>query len=122
LNTTSDVVFNVGPYYEKYGVSEKLQYVRRSKWLDAIADTSADGGDSYWGTDDELDVSLRYAINKRFEIYFDATNLLNRPGRRFVDPSSVFVAEGKPAGSTAGYTSEWERFGRRYAGGVRFTF
>jgi TonB-dependent receptor len=122
LPNTSDVVFNVGPYYEKYGVSVKLQYVRRSKWLDAIADTSADGGDSYWGTDDELDVSLRYAINKRFEIYFDATNLLNRPGRRFVDPSSVFVAEGKPAGSTAGYTSEWERFGRRYAGGVRFTF
>lgn len=122
LPNTSDVVFNVGPYYEKYGLSMKLQYVRRSKWLDSIADTSGDGGDSYWGTDDELDFSVRYAINKRFEVYFDATNLLNRPGRRFVDPSSVFVAEGKPAGTTAGYTSEWERFGRRYSGGVRFTF
>lgn len=122
LPNTSDVVFNVGPYYEKYGLSMKLQYVRRSKWLDAIADTSADGGDSYWGTDDEMDFSIRYAVNKRFEVYFDATNLLNRPGRRFVDPSSVFVAEGKPAGSTAGYTTEWESFGRRYSGGVRFTF
>ena len=123
LPNTSDVVFNVGPYYEKYGFSLKLQYQRRSKWLDAIADQSTDGGDAYWGTDDELDFSARYAINKNFEIYFDATNLLNRPGRRLIEPSGVIAAElGKTVVGNPGYTIEWERFGRRYAGGVRFTF
>lgn len=123
LPNTSDVVFNVGPYYEKYGMSLKLQYQRRSKWLDAIADQSTDGGDAYWGTDDELDFSARYAINKNFEIYFDATNLLNRPGRRLIEPAGVIAAEpNKTAVGNPGYTIEWERFGRRYAGGVRFTF
>jgi TonB-dependent receptor len=123
LPNTSDVVFNVGPYYEKYGLSLKLQYQRRSKWLDAIADQSTDGGDAYWGTDDEMDFSARYAINKNFEIYFDATNLLNRPGRRLIEPAGVIAAEpGKIAVGNPGYTIEWERFGRRYSGGVRFTF
>lgn len=116
LPNTSDVVFNVGPYYEKYGLSLKLQYQKRSKWLDTVGGI-ADGGDTYWAADDEMDFSIRYAINKNFEVYFDATNLLNNPGRRFVDPSRFFGTAPQE-----NHTIEWERFGRRYAGGVRFNF
>lgn len=118
LPNTSDVVFNVGPYYEKYGISLKLQYQKRSKWLDTLG-AIADGGDTYWAADDEMDFSARYAVTKNFEIYFDATNLLNKPGRRFVDPSR-YLSGNQPAQEN--YTIEWERFGRRYSGGIRVNF
>lgn len=107
LPGTSDIVYNIGAYYEKYGLSVRLNYQKRTDWLDGLGSV-ADGGDFYWTTDDEMDVSARYAITPNFEVYFDASNLLNQPGRRFVRDRQ--------------FTIEWERFGRRYTGGVRFTF
>ncbi len=122
LPGTSDVVYNVGGYYEKYGFSVRLQYQRRSTWLDGVADDLADAGDTYWDRDDELDLSARYAITDNFEIYFDASNLLNNPGRRYSEPGNLLTATGTPTGFTDNYTIEYERFGRRYSGGIRFTF
>lgn len=122
LPGTSDYVYNVGAYYEKYGVSLRLQYQNRSKWLDTIADTLADAGDTYWASDDELDFSARYAITPNIEIYFDASNLLNNPGRRFSDPAGLLTASGIPSKSSSAQTIEWERFGRRYSGGFRVNF
>ncbi len=122
LPGTSDFVYNIGAYYEKYGLSLRLQYQNRSKWLDSIADTLADAGDTYWDSDDELDFSARYAITKNLEIYFDASNLLDHPGRRFSDPGNLLRATGVQAPNTSGQTIEWEQFGRRYTGGIRFNF
>uniref|UniRef100_UPI00333FFEEF TonB-dependent receptor domain-containing protein n=1 Tax=Sphingomonas sp. TaxID=28214 RepID=UPI00333FFEEF len=122
LPGTSDMVYNLGGYYEKYGLSLRLQYQNRSKWLDGIADDLTDAGDTYWAADDEMDFSARYAITKNFEVYFDATNLLNQPGRRFSDPGNLLRATGVPSPDTSGQTIEWERFGRRYAGGVPINF
>ena len=107
LPGTSDLVYNVGAYYEKYGLSMRLNYQYRSEWIDAFG-PAADGGNFYWDTDDELDFSARYAVNDNVELYFDASNLLNEPGRRYVRDTI--------------YTIEWERFGSRYGGGIRFTF
>ena len=107
LPGTSDLVYNIGGYYEKYGLSIRLNYQYRSAWIDAYGPVT-DGGNFYWAADDELDFSARYAVTDNFEIYFDASNLLNQPGRRYVRDTR--------------YTIEWERFGRRYTGGVRFTF
>lgn len=122
LPGTSDVVYNAGVYYEKYGLSMRVQYQRRSKWLDGIADDLADAGDTYWAADDELDFSARYAFNSNFEVYFDATNLLDNPGRRFSDPGNLLRATGVPSRDISNLTIEWERFGRRFTGGVRVTF
>lgn len=122
LPGTSDLVYNVGAYYEKYGLSLRLQYQRRSTWLDGIADDLTDAGDTYWAADDELDLSARYAITPNFEIYIDATNLLNKPGRRYAEPGNLLTATGIRTPHTDIYTIEWERFGRRYSGGVRFNF
>ena len=107
LPGTSDVTFNVGPYYEKYGFSVRAQYQYRTDYIDSLGDQSV-GGDFFWATDDELDVSARYSITKNFEVYVDASNLLNGPGRRFVGIRQR--------------TIERETFGRRYTGGVRLTF
>lgn len=122
LPGTSDTVYNVGAYYEKYGVSLRLQYQQRTKWLDGFADDLADAGDTYWAGDDEMDFSARYAINKHFEIYFDASNLLNKPGRRFSEPGNILTAQGIPTPTKTSQTVEWESFGRRFSGGVRVTF
>lgn len=122
LPGTSDLVYNVGAYYEKYGLSLRLQYQRRSTWMDGIADDLTDGGDTYWAADDELDFSARYAITKNFEIYFDASNLLNKPGRRYSEPGNLLTATGTPTPFTSNQTIEWERFGRRYSGGIRVNF
>lgn len=122
LPGTSQVVYNAGVYYEKYGLSLRLQYQNRTTWADGFADTLADAGDTYWADDDELDFSARYEIFDGFEIYFDASNLLNNPGRRYSDPSNLLNASGIPAVRNGQYTIEWEQFGRRYNGGVRFTF
>lgn len=122
LPGTSDTVYNVGVYYEKYDLSLRLQYQYRTFWLDGFADDLTDGGDTYWDTDDELDFSARYAVNKNFEVFFDASNLLNEPGRRFSEPGNLLSATGTPTGFTKTQTIEWEQFGRRYVGGIRFNF
>lgn len=122
LPGTSDVVYNIGGYYEKYGFSARLQYQRRSAWLDGIADDLTDAGDTYWAADEELDLSVRYAFNRNFEVYFDASNLTDQPGRRFSEPGNLLTATGTPTAFTENLTIEWERFGRRYTGGVRITF
>jgi TonB-dependent receptor len=122
LPGTSEVVYNIGGYYEKYGLSLRLQYQMRTTWADGFADDLADAGDTYWAGDDELDFSARYEVVKGLEVYFDASNLLNNPGRRYSDPSNILNALGVPATRSGQYTIEWERFGRRYTGGVRFTF
>jgi TonB-dependent receptor len=116
LPGTSDAVYNLIAYYEKYGFSARVSYQNRSSWIDGIGsfglvngvNRGIDGGDFYWGKDDELDASVRFAITPNIEIYGDFANLLNGAGRRYVD-STI-------------YTIEHERFGRRYTGGVRVSF
>jgi TonB-dependent receptor len=122
LPGTSDVVYNAGAYYEKYGLSLRLQYQYRSTWLDGIADDLTDAGDTYWASDDELDFSARYAVSRNFEVFFDATNLLNKPGRRYSEPGNLLTATGIPTPFTDIYTIEYEKFGRRYSAGIRVNF
>jgi TonB-dependent receptor len=122
LPGTSEVVYNVGAYYEKYGLSLRLQYQNRTTWADGFADNLDSAGDTYWAEDDELDFSVRYEISKGFEVYFDASNLLDNPGRRYSDPSNILNAQGITTPFTSRYTIEWERFGRRYSGGIRVNF
>ena len=122
LPGTSDTVYNAGIYYEKYGLSLRLNYQRRSTWLDGIADDLTDGGDTYWAADDEMDFSARYAVTKNFEIYVDGSNLLNKPGRRYSEPGNLLTATGIPSPTSDIQTIEYERFGRRFTGGVRFNF
>jgi TonB-dependent receptor len=122
LPGTSEAVINIGGYYEKYGLSLRLQYQKRTTWADGFADTLVDAGDTYWAGDDELDFSARYELFKGFEVYFDASNLLNNPGRRYSDPSNLLNALGVPAQRNGRYTIEWEQFGSRFTGGIRFTF
>ncbi|NJR20470.1 MAG: hypothetical protein HC777_02695 [Hyphomonadaceae bacterium] len=55
-----------------------------------------------------MSFSLRYQVNDRYELTFDAVNLLDSPGRRFADGKLNPI--------------EYETFGARYLAGVRFKF
>ncbi|GGE11204.1 TonB-dependent receptor [Polymorphobacter glacialis] len=105
---TSEWTYNVGPYYEKYGFSARLSYQKRTDWLSEIGTPADTGGDIFWAADDELDISARYAITSNFEVYVDASNLLNGPGRRYAGISQR--------------TIEHETFGPRVQAGIRLTY
>lgn len=116
LPGTSDLVYNLSLYYEKYGLSARLAYQFRTEWGQSVGDyqvlngalVPVTNGDVFWDDDEELDLSVRYQINETFEWYFDAANLTNDAGRRY--------------GNDPGHPIEHETFGRRYMMGVRFSF
>ena len=111
---TSDRVYNLQGTYEKYGLTVRLAYQYRTPWGQSIGDYRVingnvypvDNGDIYWDSDEEMDLSVRYQINPRVEVYFDAVNLTNMGARRYGDDSR--------------YPIEFEKFGPRYIGGLRF--
>ena len=51
---------------------------------------------------------MRYQVNETFEIFADAVNLTDTGARRYGDQSQ--------------YPIEFEKFGPRYIGGLRFNF
>lgn len=113
---TSDAVYNVQAIYEKYGMTLRLAYQYRTPWGQSVGayrvvnggTYPTDNGDIFWDSDEELDFSARYRVNKNLELFFDASNLTNQGSRRYGDQSR--------------YPIEYEKFGRRYVGGVRFNF
>lgn len=116
LPGTSQTLYNISLIYEKYGLSARLSYQFRTAWLQGVgAYGIANGklvpvsnGDVFWDDDNELDLSIRYEINKNVEVFFDALNLTDQQAIRYGD-SRAFPVEG-------------ETFGRRYIFGVRANF
>ena len=70
----SDTIVNASLFYEKYGLSAMVSYQWRSDYLDTIGGLgSGEHREAY----DNLDVSLRYAINDNFTVFADLANLTN---------------------------------------------
>lgn len=113
---TSDAVYNIQAIYEKYGLTMRLAYQYRTPWGQSVGSYrvinggvfASGNGDIFWDSDEELDFSARYQVNKNIEVFFDASNLTNAGARRYADQSR--------------YTIEYEKFGPRYVAGVRFNF
>lgn len=107
LPGASDMVYNVSGYYERAGFSARVSWQERSSWIDSLG-SNAVVGDNYWDRVGRLDVSMRYALNDNVEFYFDANNLLDEPGVRYVGDRARVI--------------EHETFGARYMWGARFNF
>ena len=98
-------LFNLSGYYEKYGISARVNYTYRSKYLDSLGDAA---GDEYWAANGRLDASVQYALSPRLQVYFQANNLTNEPGIRYV---GIFARQ-----------AEHEVFGRKFLWGLRANF
>lgn len=107
LPGASDLIYNTSLYYEAHGLSARLSWQYRDKWVDSIGDGGV-LGDAYWDEVGRLDLSLRYAFNDHLEMYLDANNLLDEPGIRFQGDRRR--------------TTEFESFGARYMIGLRMNF
>ena len=102
---TSKTVANASVFYEKAGVSARVSYQWRSHWLDTLGGM---GAGEYRAGYENLDVSLRYALNDNFTLFADLANLTNE---------TYLAYEGSRDKPT-----EVEQIGARYLFGVRFSF
>ncbi|MFN7398217.1 MAG: TonB-dependent receptor domain-containing protein [Sandaracinobacter sp.] len=106
---TSDTVVNASLFYEKFGLSARLSYQWRSDWVDTLGGLGVgSSGDERRAAYSNLDLAIRYQINRNVGLFFDANNLTDE----------IYVAfQGERERPT-----EVEQIGRRFMGGVRFDF
>lgn len=107
LPDASDLNYNASLYYEQFGLSLRASWQFRSDYIDSL-NSDQNVGDTFWQQVGRLDLSARYAVNSRIEIFADATNLLDEPGRRY--------------NGIRARIKEYEKFGARFMGGVRMNF
>ena len=107
LPGSSPLIYNLSGYYERYGLSARVSYQWQKAYLDSIGSGNIIG-DTYWADVARLDVSLRYLISDRVQLYADANNLTDEPGIRYQGTTQRQI--------------EHETFGRRYLAGVRLNF
>ena len=101
----SDTIGNASLYFEKYGLSARVSYQWRTDWLDTLGGT---GSGEFRKGYENLDVSLRYAINENLTVFADAANLTD----------ALYIAfEGDRS-----RPSEVEQIGSRYLFGIRFSY
>ncbi len=101
----SDTIANASLYYEKYGFSARVSYQWRSDWLDTLGGM---GSGEYRQGYENLDVSLRYAINENLTVFADMANLTDE----------IYVAYA----GTPNTPTEVEQIGSRYMFGLRFDY
>lgn len=107
LPGTSDLVFNASAFYEKFGVSARVNYQYRDAWLST---TENDSLTEFWDETERVDASIRYAIpgdinGVTFTVFANGNNLTDAKDRRYVGSPST--------------PNQYEGFGRRYVFGLR---
>lgn len=101
---TSDATYNVSLFFERYGLSARINYQWRDDWVQSL-DPADRRVDTLWDDEERLSVSARYAISNQLTIFADANNLTDELGRRYQG------FENRPV--------EVEGFGRSYLLGLR---
>jgi TonB-dependent receptor len=110
LPGTSDTVYNASVFYEKFGLSARINYQYRDAWLST---TENDSLSEYWGETERVDASIRYTIPQQF-YGSDVTFALN--GNNLTDEKDLRYV------NTAATPNQYEGFGRRWVASVRLDF
>lgn len=110
LPGTSDLIWNASVYYEKFGLSARLNYQYRDAWLST---TENDGLAEYWDEQQRVDASIRYNLpwdvqGAQFTLFANANNLTDEKDVRY---------EG-----TVATPNQVEGYGRRWLLGVRVDY
>lgn len=110
LPGTSDLIYNASIYYEKFGVSARLNYQFRDDWLST---TENDSLGEYWASQKRVDASLRYALPYTFRgaqltVFANGNNLTDETDVRYI--------------STPRTPNQVEGYGRYWLVGLRADF
>ncbi|WP_379655094.1 TonB-dependent receptor [Pseudoxanthomonas sp. UC19_8] len=89
--------------YEKYGVSARVSAVYRSAYLDELGASAP--YDIYVAPNTQLDFGLDVQLSDSVQLFFDASNLLDKPLERY---------QGDRA-----HTQQFEEYGRSFAVGLK---
>jgi TonB-dependent receptor len=103
LPRASKNVYSAFLGYERSGFSTRLSAVHRSEYLDEMGDSRV--YDIYVAPNTQLDFSLSYQLSDNVELYFDASNLLDKPLERYQGDRS--------------HTQQYEEYGRTFAAGIK---
>ncbi|MEO1220239.1 MAG: TonB-dependent receptor [Pseudomonadota bacterium] len=111
LPGTSDTVFNASIFYEKFGISARLNYQYRSDWLSTTENESLN---EFWDATTRVDASVRYTFPEGslgpigVTLFADANNITDERDLRYIN------SEATP--------NQFEGFGARYMFGVRVDY
>ena len=86
LPGTSDTIFNASLFYEKYGLSARINYQYRDDWLST---TENDSLGEFWAEQERIDASIRYLVPRSFgdaqlTVFANANNLNDAVDVRYV--------------------------------------
>lgn len=110
LPGTSDTIFNVSVFYEKFGFSLRGNYTYRSPWLST---TENEALNEFWNTTERVDLSFRYQFPTfnngiTLGLFADANNITDVRDLRFTN--------------TIATPNQFEGFGARYMFGIRVDY
>lgn len=110
LPGTSNLVYNASVFFEKYGISARVNYQYRDEWLST---TENDSLTEFWGETERVDASIRYQVPSKFlgttvTLFADGNNLTDERDLRFINSPST--------------PNQYEGFGRRYTAGIRVDY
>ncbi|MEM1263499.1 MAG: TonB-dependent receptor [Pseudomonadota bacterium] len=110
LPGTSDFIYNASVFYEKFGLSVRVNYQYRDAWLST---TENDSLNEFWDETTRLDASIRYIwpteiAGGTLTFALNGNNLSNERDVRFIDSPAT--------------PNQIEGFGRRWAFSVRFDY
>ncbi len=109
LPGTSDSITNASLFYEKWGLSARINYMWRDAWLST---TEADGLAEFWDEQERMDFSLRYILpedwfsGSQVTLFANVNNLNDDRDLRYVN--------------TPATPNQFEGFGRFYVLGARW--
>lgn len=99
--------YNVVALYEKFGISGRLAYNWRSKFVQVYNDTG-DGKDLIASPMSSLDGSLGYKINENTTITLTGTNLLNFKYTDYWDNKAVYPRDTRRYDRSVGVFLNWK--------------
>jgi TonB-dependent receptor len=110
LPGTSDTVLNASVFYEKFGVSARVNYQYRDAWLST---TENDSLSEFWDETSRVDASIRYTLPQ--DVYglnitfaLDGNNLTDEQDTRYINSPAT--------------PNQYEGFGRRWVASIRIDY
>lgn len=110
LPGTSDLIYNASVYFEKWGVSARLNYQYRDDWLST---TENDNLSEFWAEESRVDLSVRYVLPLNS---FDGVVTLFANANNLADSIDVRYSDSPRT------PNQVEGFGRRWLVGVRVDY